>query len=149
LDVIDGLCYLHRLDVVHGGLDPVRVVLPIVAFTFDRVHSQQNVLISDNGRALITGLEGEASETSSARYLAPESIEEGDMQPTKAADIWSFGCICYEVSLNFLLATCAKIAKGALWERPILPASPSTRSPSGYYEREKANSTWSRRSGWG
>jgi serine/threonine protein kinase len=106
----------------------VRFVLQIFDFTINQVHSQQNVLMSDSGRALITGLEGEASETSSARYLAPESIEEGDMQPTKPADIWSFACISYEVPLNFLLATCAKLAKGALRERPILSASPRARS---------------------
>jgi serine/threonine protein kinase len=31
------------------------------------------------------------------RWMAPELLSEEYLRPTKESDIWSFGCICYEV----------------------------------------------------
>ncbi|KAF5362148.1 hypothetical protein D9756_002541 [Leucocoprinus leucothites] len=82
-DVINGLHHIHQLDLVHGELSP------------------ESVVVSDDGRALITELdpmsELRESGLSSARYSAPELLREDDIQPTKATDVWSFACLCYEV----------------------------------------------------
>ncbi|KXN81904.1 Tyrosine-protein kinase CSK [Leucoagaricus sp. SymC.cos] len=82
LDVVDGLCHLHQLNIIHGGLGP------------------ETVLVSVEGRALITDLDVTSKEEDSSvlsiRYSAPElSLE--DSRPTKATDIWAFGCLGHEV----------------------------------------------------
>ncbi|KAF9449509.1 kinase-like protein, partial [Macrolepiota fuliginosa MF-IS2] len=94
-DVVDGLLYLHKLNIVHSDLKGA------------------NVLISDRGRAFITDfgishiatVAGRQQFTSSligntARWAPPETFDqdpEVPIRPTKAQDIWSFGCLCYEV----------------------------------------------------
>ncbi|KXN83033.1 Cytokinesis protein sepH [Leucoagaricus sp. SymC.cos] len=83
LDVANGLSYLHRLNIVHGGLTP------------------EAVLISSEGRALIAGLDAtsevEESDTLPTRYSAPEIFKDEYTRPTKPIDIWSFACFSYEV----------------------------------------------------
>ncbi|KXN85983.1 Ribosomal protein S6 kinase alpha-5 [Leucoagaricus sp. SymC.cos] len=83
LDVANGLSYLHRLNIVHGGLTP------------------EAVLISSEGRALIAGLDAtsevEESDRLPTRYSAPEIFQNENTRPTKAIDIWSFACFSYEV----------------------------------------------------
>ncbi|KXN90939.1 Serine/threonine-protein kinase HT1 [Leucoagaricus sp. SymC.cos] len=87
-DVADGLCYLHNLGIVHGDL------------------KGENVLISDEGRSLITDFgtsfintdttaTGSISSTT-LRFSAPETIL-GNRKPTKEFDIWSLGCLFYTV----------------------------------------------------
>ncbi|KAF9441922.1 kinase-like protein, partial [Macrolepiota fuliginosa MF-IS2] len=93
-DIIDGLLYLHQMSIAHGDL------------------KTQNVLISDNGRALLTdfGLStlamttvaGATSTVAAGRttaFTAPELMEDidSDKPPTKKSDVWSFGCLCLEV----------------------------------------------------
>jgi serine/threonine protein kinase len=85
--------------------------LPFAGELLDQLISQQNVLISHEGRALITGLdsssESQGSELSSVRYSAPEILGEDDVQPTMASDMWSLGCVIYEVfSLLFPRYAC-------------------------------------------
>lgn len=83
LDVINGLHYIHQLDIVHGELCP------------------ESIVISDDGRVLITELdpmsESRESGLSSDRYSAPEILKGNDTRPTKAVDVWSFACLCYEL----------------------------------------------------
>ncbi|KXN81648.1 hypothetical protein AN958_04070 [Leucoagaricus sp. SymC.cos] len=82
LDVVDGLCYLHQLNIVHGGLSPEAVV------------------ISDYGRALITELDTSFEEQGSnlpTRYSPPELLTQDDSHPTKATDVWSMACLGHEV----------------------------------------------------
>ncbi|KAF9446414.1 kinase-like protein [Macrolepiota fuliginosa MF-IS2] len=92
-DVIDGLLYLHELNIVHSDL------------------KGHNVLISDHRRALITdfGISHIATATArpgrtesligaTVRWAPPEYLDnEKSKRPTKAWDVWSFGCLCYEV----------------------------------------------------
>lgn len=73
-----------------------------------------NVLVSDDGRALIGdfGLSyiavasamasSSGLERGTARWAAPELLY-NDARQTRQSDIWSFGCLCYEVrTLNLL-----------------------------------------------
>ncbi|KAF9450874.1 kinase-like protein [Macrolepiota fuliginosa MF-IS2] len=91
-DVAEGLHYLHQASIVHGDL------------------KAQNILVSDDGRALIAdfGLSTVAMTTRRAspntvagcttRFTALEIVlnKDGRVKPTKASDIWSFGCLCLE-----------------------------------------------------
>ncbi|KAF9447093.1 kinase-like protein [Macrolepiota fuliginosa MF-IS2] len=93
LDIINGLYYLRSLGVVHGDL------------------KGENVLVSDQGRALIADFGISHVEASSRppntgspngtlRWTAPELLENnGDsyVRPTPESDVWSFGCVCYEI----------------------------------------------------
>ncbi|KXN84534.1 Cytokinesis protein sepH [Leucoagaricus sp. SymC.cos] len=87
-DVVNGLHYLHELGIVHGDL------------------KGQNILISDEGRGLITDFGASHITTATAtsgslstttlRFTAPEMLL-GDKKPSKEFDIWSVGCLFYEV----------------------------------------------------
>ncbi|KAF9451854.1 kinase-like protein [Macrolepiota fuliginosa MF-IS2] len=93
-DIIDGLSYLHQRSIVHGDL------------------KSQNVLLRDDGRALLADfglariamITHIASSTGLAngttRWKAPELFPQklaDEALPTRESDIWSFGCLCYEV----------------------------------------------------
>ncbi|KAF9449503.1 kinase-like protein [Macrolepiota fuliginosa MF-IS2] len=94
-DVINGLLYLHNLNVVHSDL------------------KGENVLVSDQGRALIADFGISHISTSTARqkcttsligaskrWAPPEYFDQDPdtpIRPAKAQDVWSFGCLCYEV----------------------------------------------------
>jgi len=88
-DIIEGLHYLHVRKITHGNLNSI------------------NVLISDDGRALIGDFAlsyiAVASEMTSrelnrgsTRWMSPELFHDG-AQKNLASDMWSFGCLCYEV----------------------------------------------------
>jgi serine/threonine protein kinase len=78
---------------------------------------QDNVLISDEGRALIDGFVERgiltshasagairASESYALRFYAPERAK-GNLESYEA-DVWSFGCLLYEVfthSVNLII----------------------------------------------
>ncbi|KAF5361872.1 hypothetical protein D9756_002598 [Leucocoprinus leucothites] len=89
LDVANGLGYLHVLGIVHSDL------------------KGENVLISNEGRCLITDFGSTQITTATLtvtasvvpttlRFAAPEAVLNSG-PPTKESDIWSFGCLCYEV----------------------------------------------------
>ncbi|KAJ3566372.1 hypothetical protein NP233_g7052 [Leucocoprinus birnbaumii] len=89
LDVAKGLHHLHELGIFHGDL------------------KGENVLISNEGRCLITDFGttqiSTATATTSAslipstlRFAAPEvMLSSGGL--TKERDIWSFGCLCFQI----------------------------------------------------
>jgi serine/threonine protein kinase len=58
--------------------------------------TQSTVLVSGDGRALIADFQDPGSST--VRYSAPEVLKK--RKPTIAADMWSFGCVLYEVHLK-------------------------------------------------
>ncbi|KXN82319.1 Serine/threonine-protein kinase HT1 [Leucoagaricus sp. SymC.cos] len=89
-DVSVGLDYLHRSSIVHADL------------------KASNVLVSDGGRAMIAdfGISHVVSthlrtttlaSTGSLHWTAPELTTEDGAYPTFESDIWSFGCLSYEV----------------------------------------------------
>ncbi|KAF5354620.1 hypothetical protein D9756_005574 [Leucocoprinus leucothites] len=109
-DVVNGLDYIHLLDMVHGGLHP------------------KTVLVSHDGRAVITEFSTLSVDSIPLpiRYSAPELLEDDDVRRTKAADMWSFACLCYEVlsgnapfcQLSSDLKAGIAIAKGNKPDRP-------------------------------
>ncbi|KAF5353557.1 hypothetical protein D9756_008093 [Leucocoprinus leucothites] len=86
-DVINGLFYLHGLNIVHSDL------------------KGQNVLITAEGRAVITDFGSSRVNTTTTAtttassytlcFAAPELVVGGE-RATKMCDVWSFGCLCYE-----------------------------------------------------
>ncbi|KXN89024.1 Ribosomal protein S6 kinase alpha-3 [Leucoagaricus sp. SymC.cos] len=90
LDVITGLEYLHLSNIIHTDLKP------------------DNVLVSDSGRAMIGDfgvsnialtVRKSVGSTGTTYYTAPELLLslDGKPIPTVASDVWSFGCLCYQV----------------------------------------------------
>jgi serine/threonine protein kinase len=74
--------------------------------------SQENVLVSDEGRALIADfrpyhINAAAAEggptgpyvTSTLRFTAPELVKNSQMLPTTKSDVWSIGCLVYLVNI--------------------------------------------------
>ncbi|KAF9454229.1 kinase-like protein, partial [Macrolepiota fuliginosa MF-IS2] len=88
-DVIDGLVYLHQRDIIHSNLEP------------------QNILVSDDGRALIADLGRSRIDNDAGwdfdlldgaiRWTTPELLDSENDIPTRGSDVWSFGCLCYEI----------------------------------------------------
>ncbi|KXN88648.1 Serine/threonine-protein kinase sepA [Leucoagaricus sp. SymC.cos] len=89
-DIISGLQYLHKFDIVHADL------------------KAKNVLISGTHRALLAdfGVSRVAvtiptTTTNIAagtpNWMAPELFLEDVPTPTSKSDIWAFGCVCYEI----------------------------------------------------
>ncbi|EKM78812.1 hypothetical protein AGABI1DRAFT_41025 [Agaricus bisporus var. burnettii JB137-S8] len=93
LDITAGLQYLHQSDIVHGDL------------------KAKNILVSSNGRALIadfgisrilvsTKLASTQLSSGTMRWMAPELLiddEENCPTVTLKSDIWSLGCVYYEI----------------------------------------------------
>jgi serine/threonine protein kinase len=73
------------------------------------ITEQKNILISDNDHALIAdfgisyltvSINSASTQVSngSVRWMAPELVDiDRDCRPTLQSDIWSLGCVCYEV----------------------------------------------------
>ena len=114
LDVARGLGYLHNMDVAHRNVQIVRYFfhLPSHALTF----SKSNILVDTRGRAHIGGLgsvllPSDAPGVDIDRFFysaAPElaghgrfgSIDTGTM---KASDIYAFGVLAWEVSIEVVV----------------------------------------------
>ncbi|KXN82314.1 Serine/threonine-protein kinase HT1 [Leucoagaricus sp. SymC.cos] len=92
-DVSAGLEFLHRSKIIHADLKAC------------------NVLVSDDGRAMITDFGAShialtCSDTStqtaiSPQWTAPELFKSDRARPTQASDVWAFGCVIYEVWMHF------------------------------------------------
>jgi serine/threonine protein kinase len=108
-------------------------------------------LVSHDGRALIASLDHSQSfESFSIRYSAPEILDEDDAHPKTASDMWSLGCVIYEVSYVPSLILQAHLVADTFWKGPVLPDTPRGQSWDSYWNREKtdsSNSTRERRGG--
>ncbi|KXN83965.1 hypothetical protein AN958_00609 [Leucoagaricus sp. SymC.cos] len=103
-DVVSGLQHLHSLDIVHSDL------------------KASNVLVSNSKRAMVADFGVSTIATTSVgtttardiagtlNWMAPELVvgsdaldtaddtDDGVRPPTKESDMWSLGCLCFEVS---------------------------------------------------
>ena len=108
-DVADGLSHLHSRNVVHGDLKGVgdcSETCPIIALT----PNQPSILVDNFGRARITdfGLatviqnrdsigSGSDEDGPTARWIAPETLNDDQGSYGKPADIFAFAMVIIEV----------------------------------------------------
>ncbi|KAJ8077351.1 Rho guanine nucleotide exchange factor [Marasmius tenuissimus] len=92
-DVASGLAYLHEKSIVHGDLKGVNVLLT----------PDLRACISDFGLSIVADSSLRFSSTSSTfpggttRYQAPEVVLCIIPGPTRESDIYSYGCVAYEI----------------------------------------------------
>ncbi|KAJ7481880.1 kinase-like domain-containing protein, partial [Mycena latifolia] len=94
-DVIQGLVYLHSVNIVHGDLCARNILI-----------NERQACLTDFGLAAFVELETSvktSTRSGSTRWMAPELLHPSVYQPglpfrrTPASDVWAFGCVCCEV----------------------------------------------------
>ncbi|KAJ3563779.1 hypothetical protein NP233_g8719 [Leucocoprinus birnbaumii] len=89
--IVDGLCYLHKSNIIHGDLKAQNILLS----------ENHQPLIADFGLSYIaltaTAGSTQFSSPGTTNWMAPELVISQNAKPTKMTDIWSFGCLCYEI----------------------------------------------------
>ncbi|KAF5323861.1 hypothetical protein D9611_008396 [Ephemerocybe angulata] len=96
-DVCEGLAYLHKQDIIHGDLKGVNIL----------VDSAGRARVADFGLSFIvqseilrwTASTTAVSQGGTVRWQAPELFnpEMEDAKSTKLTDIYSLGCVFYEI----------------------------------------------------
>ncbi|RHZ80122.1 hypothetical protein Glove_139g353 [Diversispora epigaea] len=94
-DLSSNLMNIHKLDIVHQDFHPGN----ILSYNF-----KNNMFISDFGLSKLIGANPNNPEKKNIvgvlPYIAPEVLS-GDEEYTKAADVYSFGIIVYEMITGF------------------------------------------------
>ncbi|KXN92568.1 Dual specificity protein kinase zak2, partial [Leucoagaricus sp. SymC.cos] len=129
LEVLSGLAYLHGMDVVHGDLKSLNIL----------ISSDQHAVITDFGlsQAATATAAGFTipGESFSGRWTAPEilskeALDARTIRPTKESDIWGLACVIYEVMSRQLPYFRLKIAQVMVaLHRKELPERPDGTSP--------------------
>jgi serine/threonine protein kinase len=105
---------VHGILMVHGDLTPVRWVILERFVSISSSHSQNNVLLNNDKRAVLTdfGLSSmlgditgfsyvarSCAQPGAIRYSAPELLMDSDtsIQPDIRSDVYSFGCLALKV----------------------------------------------------
>jgi serum/glucocorticoid-regulated kinase 2 len=88
--LILGLEAIHNKNIIYRDLKPENIL----------VDSKGNIKIADFGRAITTKHFGDQVEgiSGTPEYMAPEMTKK--LKYTKSVDIWSLGCILYEMILG-------------------------------------------------
>ena len=139
--VTRGLVYMHDQGIVHGNLDGVCVSTPHSPTSRSRRH-KRNIMIDDNGRAVIAGFSlitlvpGQSTFLSSwadagtVRWMSPELLNPEKFglsrrQQTKESDCYALGMVAYETlsgcapfGTNRPFTVLRKILDGEHPERP-------------------------------
>jgi serine/threonine protein kinase len=111
IDILQGLGFIHSLDVVHGDLKPVCTRHdPLLPRSL--MYRKDNVLIDVQGRARLTdfGLAITLNATVASAtvnglgtpcYMAPELW--GDEKPAKASDVYALAMTVWHVSVPYVI----------------------------------------------
>ncbi|KXN83465.1 hypothetical protein AN958_01396, partial [Leucoagaricus sp. SymC.cos] len=86
-DVITGLKYLHENGIIHADLKATNVLIPDIG----------HAVICDFGISRIKFSTTNPISTGTHNWTSPELILQHENIPSEKSDIWSFGCLCYEV----------------------------------------------------
>ncbi|KAJ3566730.1 hypothetical protein NP233_g6818 [Leucocoprinus birnbaumii] len=89
-DVAQGLQYLHELGIIHGDLKGQNVLIT----------AEGSAVISDFGSSRVSTTTTTTTTTAGAGwtlfFAAPEVVVGGEKATTRS-DVWSFGCLTYEI----------------------------------------------------
>jgi serine/threonine protein kinase len=85
--ILEGLCYLHNMDIVHGSLKASNILTT----------KSGNIKLSDFKASLnLRAIKGKIPDvTGNANWMAPEVIELKGASPK--SDIWSLACTVIEL----------------------------------------------------
>lgn len=84
--ILEGLCYLHKVGLVHRDLKPSNIL----------IDETNNLVISDFGQCRPYKTTQMSVDVGTRWYKAPEIIY-GARKYDSAVDIWSAGCILAEL----------------------------------------------------
>ncbi|KAG1906274.1 kinase-like domain-containing protein, partial [Suillus fuscotomentosus] len=87
-EVAAGLRYLHDKDIVHGDLTGTNILVSGDGTLHIGDFSLSTILAESDHNSYHVG---------NVRWMAPEVITMDDIKPTKACDIYSYGCIMMQV----------------------------------------------------
>ncbi|KDQ52543.1 hypothetical protein JAAARDRAFT_50223 [Jaapia argillacea MUCL 33604] len=94
LDIVEGLSYIHGMELVHGDLKGANIL----------INSRLEACLSDFGLTTALSASDAPLSTSSAviagsaRWLAPELIyPRGDRRHTPSSDVYAFGVVLWEI----------------------------------------------------
>ncbi|KAL4454237.1 hypothetical protein ABPG74_012194 [Tetrahymena malaccensis] len=88
IQIAKGIQYLHNINLAHRDLKPENILI--------RYNKGLQLVITDFGVSSIYDLK---STVGTINYMAPEILK-FQTSYDKAVDIWSFGCIMYEIIYN-------------------------------------------------
>lgn len=98
--IVAGVAHAHRKGLVHRDLKPANVLLAKVGGSLvPKVADFGIAKIIDTSGPLQAGLTRTGTSLGSPAYMAPEQIRDArEVDP--AADVWSLGCLLYELLLH-------------------------------------------------
>jgi serine/threonine-protein kinase len=86
IDICKGLHYAHAMGIIHRDIKPSNIML----------NKQGIPKITDFGTAQMIDGTQPLGFLGTASYIAPEQLK-GDDAPTRASDVFSLGCVLYEL----------------------------------------------------
>ncbi|KAF5360454.1 hypothetical protein D9756_004954 [Leucocoprinus leucothites] len=92
VDIITGLQYIHNMNIVHADLKANNVL----------VSPGKRALLADFGisRVCLSQVSTSVGIGGAASWMAPELLIGNLPSVTMSSDIWSFGCVCYEMFIR-------------------------------------------------